>query len=77
MKEKSVTFAKGKSKFLQNQGGCLFCGEFRSLLSKLMFTHSVAAMEYWKPKTRNYHLKLNVQVASRFAEQFRTYDLRK
>ena len=36
---------KGKSEVLQNQGGCLFCGEFRSLLSKLMLTHSLVAME--------------------------------
>ena len=77
MKEKSITFTKGKSKFLQNQGGWHFCGEFRSPLLKLMFTHSVVAMEYRKRKTRNYHQKLNVQVASRTAKQFRTYDLRK
>ena len=43
--KKICSFTKGKSKFLQNQGGCLFCGEFRSLLSKLMFTHPVVATE--------------------------------
>ena len=32
MKEKSVTFTKGKGKF--PGGGWLFCGEFRSLLSE-------------------------------------------
>ena len=81
MKEKSVTFTKGKSKFFQNhrkgRRRWLFCGEFRSLLSKLMFTDSAAAMEECKRKTRNYHQKLNVQCASRIAKQFRTYDLRK
>ena len=52
-----------------------FCGEFRSLLSKLMFTNS--AMQQWKRKTRNYQQKLNVQVALQIAEKFKTYDLRK
>ena len=42
-----------------------------------MFTDSAVAMKYWKRKTGNYHQKLNVQVASRIAEQFRTYDIRK
>ena len=46
MKEKSVTFTKETSKCLQNHwGGWLFCGEFRSLLSKLMFTDSAVAMK--------------------------------
>ena len=36
-----------------------------------------AAMEKCKRKTKDYHQKLNVRVASRMAEQFRTYDLRK
>ena len=67
MKEKSVTFcflkskAKGKSKFLQSH----------QLLAEAV------AMEWWKRKTRNYHQKLNVRVASRLAEQFRAYDLKK
>ena len=49
MKEKSVTFcflkskAKKKTNFLKSFGaGWLFSGEFRSFLSKLMFTHSVS-----------------------------------
>ena len=49
MKEKSVTFcflkskAKEKGNFSKIIGeGGLFCGEFRSLLSKLMFTHSAS-----------------------------------
>ena len=29
-------------------------------------------MEQWKRKTKDYHQKLNVQVASRVAEQFWT-----
>ena len=37
----------------------------------------VVAMEWWKRKTRDYHMKLNVRVASRIDEQFRTYDLKK
>ena len=49
MKEESVTFTKGKIKFLQNHRGwgrwVIFRGEFRSLLSKLMSTDSVVAME--------------------------------
>ena len=79
MKEKSVTFTKGKNKFLQNhrESGWLFCEEFKSLLSKLMFTDSAIAMEFGKRKTRSYHQKLNVQIASWVAEQFRTYDLGK
>ena len=35
------------------------------------------AMEQWKCKIRDTHQKLNVRFASRSAEQFRTYDLRK
>ena len=35
------------------------------------------AMEKCKRKTKDYHQKLNVRVASQIAEQFRTYDLRK
>ena len=34
-------------------------------------------MEWWKRKTRDYHQELNVRVASRIAEQFGTYDLKK
>ena len=47
MKEKSVTFTKGKSKFLQNHRGeeGLFCGESKCLLSKLMYTDSTVAMK--------------------------------
>ena len=78
-----LIFTKNFSKII---GG----GEFRFLLSKLMFTHSVywvfftlltqipaeaVAMEQWKDKTRYYHQKLKVQ--SRIAKQFRTWDLRK
>ena len=54
MKEKSVIFTKGKSIFLQNHRGWrgwLFCGECRSLLSKLMFTDSRIAEQF-----RNYDL---------------------
>ena len=47
MKEKPVTFCffklKAKEKAISPKslgGGWLFCGKFRSLLSKLMFTHS-------------------------------------
>ena len=85
IKEKSVTFNQGKRKFLQNHCGLrwgagegwLFCREFRPLLSKLMFSDSDVAMEYWKRKTRNYHQKLNAQVALRIAKQFRIHNLRK
>ena len=46
MKEKSVTFNKGKSKFRENHpGGLLFCGQLRSLLPKLIFTHSALAIK--------------------------------
>ena len=50
MKEKSVTLIKGKkekanfSKIIKG-GGVLLCGEFWSLLSKLMFTDSAVTME--------------------------------
>ena len=61
--------------------GWLFCGKFKSFLSMLMFTHSASAealsMELWRCKTRCYHHKLNVRVASRIVEQFRIYDLSK
>ena len=43
-------------------------------------THLLAeavAMEWWKRKTRGYHQKLNVKVASRIAEQFKTNNLKK
>ena len=50
MKEKSVTFCflKLKTKEEANipkiiKGRGNFCGEFRSLLSKLMFTHSASS----------------------------------
>ena len=39
--------------------------------SKCLFTQLPAeavAMEYWKRKTRDYHQKLNVRIASRIAE---------
>ena len=43
MKEISVTFTKGKSKFLQNYRGVE--GDFTSLLSKLIFTHTALAIK--------------------------------
>ena len=45
------------------------------LLTQLLA--EAVAMEWWKCRTRDYHQKLNVRVASRFAKQFRTYDLKK
>ena len=88
LKDKSITFcflklkAKKKAIFSKMIGGRLtFCGKFRSHFSKLMFTHQllaeVVAMEWWKRKTRDYHQKLNVRVASRIAEQIRTNNLKK
>ena len=45
------------------------------LLTQLLA--EAVAMEWWKRKTRDYHQKLNVRVASRIAEQFRTNNLKK
>ena len=77
----SFCFLKSKAKKKANfskiiRGRRLFCGEFRSILSKLMFTHSVSCwcrshgvVEMFV--TRKYcYQKLNVRVASRNAEQF-------
>ena len=75
--------SRGKSKFLQNHReegdfyvenlGLFF--QSQCLLTQLLA--EAAAMEWWKRKTRDYHQKLSVRVASRIAEQFRTYDLKK
>ena len=91
MKEKSVTFCllklKGKEKENFSKAiwrGWLLYGEFRSLLSKLMFTHADSCWSHCSGvegrKTRDCHRKLKVRIASRIAEfpqQFRTCDLRK
>ena len=74
---------KTQSKFLQNhreEGD--FSMEnlgpfFQSLCLLTQLPAEAVAMEKWKRKTRDYHQKLNVRVASRIAKQFRTYDLRK
>ena len=64
MKEKSVTFcflklkAKEKANFSKIIGeGWLFCGKFRSLLSKLMFYHSCScrSRSHGVVETRDYH----------------------
>ena len=88
MKEISDTFCLRKLKaiekahFSKSLGGWwIFFGEFMSLLWKLMFPHSPSCWSHShgvvKPKTGDYHQKLNVQVVSRIAKQFRTNDLRK
>ena len=91
MKEKSVTFcflkskAKEKANFPKTiRERVTFSRKFRFLPSKLMLLTQLpaeaTAMEYWKQKTKDYHQKLNIRIASRIAElpqQFRTYDLSK
>ena len=88
MKEKSITFcflklkAKEKANFSKIIGEGDFSVENLGLFlqSKCLLNQLPAeavAIEWWKLKTGDYHQKLNVRVASRIAEQFRTYDLRK
>ena len=50
MKENLLHLPKEKANFSKitggnGEGGGLFCGEFQSVLSKLMFTDSAVAME--------------------------------
>ena len=77
MKEKSVTFcflklnAKKKANFPK-----IIVGRV-TFLWKIQVSSEAVAMELWKRKTRDYHQKLNVRVASRIVEQFRTFDLKK
>ena len=86
MEEKSVTFcflklkAKEKADFSNIIWGrvtFLWRIQVSSFKVNVYSLNSAVAMEWWKRKTRDYYQKLTVQAASRIAEQFRTYDLRK
>ena len=48
------------------EGGDFSVQVVRYLLLKLIFA------QLWKSKTQDYHQKLNVRVASRISEQFKT-----
>ena len=68
--EVSVRFLLISVRFRGEGGVAIFCTELRSLLSKLMFTHTASC-------TKDYHQKLKVRVSPQITKQFRTYDLRK